>query len=356
VTSVLDLARADLLELQPYSHAEWAPGLERLHANESPWRTVGDESPAGLNRYPEPHPRALIVQLAGLYGVAGERVLATRGSDEAIDLLVRGFCRAGRDEVLICPPTFGVYKVAAQIQGASVTEVPLLRERGFVLDAAAIAQRVHASDARIKIVFICSPNNPTGNLADPAAIEGLCAALRDRAIVAVDEAYIEFSGAQSFVPRLPRFPNLVVLRTLSKAFALAGARCGALIGDPAVIEFLGRLIPPYALPSPSIEAALEALELSRRAAVNARVQSIANERTRVAAAMARLSSIRKVWPSAANFLLVDCVDAGRCLRAAIAAGLLVRDVRGQPDLSDSLRITIGTPDQNGRLLRALESA
>jgi histidinol-phosphate aminotransferase len=356
MTSVLDLARPDLLDMQPYRHAEWTPALERLHANESPWRAAGDDSPAGLNRYPEPHPRALVDRLAELYGVPGECVLPGRGSDEAIDLLVRGFCRAGLDRVLTCPPTFGMYKVTARIQGASVVELPLRRERGFALDPAAIAQRVRASEARIKIVFICSPNNPTGNLVDPAAIEDLCAALNDCAVIAVDEAYIEFSGAGSLAARLPRFPNLVILRTLSKAFALAGARCGALIGDPAVVEFLGRLIPPYALPTPSIGAALEALAPSRRADVNTRVQAIRNERARVAAAMTQLPAIRRAWPSAANFLLVDCIDAGRCLRAAVAAGLLVRDVRGQPGLPDSLRITIGTPDQNERLLRALEAA
>lgn len=354
--SVLDLARPDLRDIEPYRHAPWAPALERLHANESPWRTAGDDSPAGLNRYPEPYPAALIARLAELYGVPADCVLAGRGSDEAIDLLVRGFCRAGGDAVLTCPPTFGMYGVAARIQGAAVVEVPLRRDQGFSLDAAAIAQRVRASGGRIKIVFICSPNNPTGNLLDPAAIEGLCAALSDCAIVAIDEAYIEFSGARSFVAELPRFPNLVVLRTLSKAFALAGARCGALIGDPGVVEFLRRLIPPYALPSPSIEAALEALEPARRGTVSDSVRAIGNERTRVAAAMARLPSIREVWPSAANFLLVDCVDAGRCLRAALAAGLLVRDLRGQPDLPDSLRITVGAPDQNDRLLRALEAA
>lgn len=356
MTSVLDLARPDLLGLQSYRHARWAPGMERLHANESPWCPAGRESPAGLNRYPEPRPRALIARLAELYGVASERVLAGRGSDEAIDLLVRGFCRAGHDEVLTCPPTFGMYEVAARIQGAALVEMPLLRERGFCPDTAAIAQRVRASGSRVKIVFLCSPNNPTGNLADPAAIERLCAAVDDCAIVAVDEAYIEFSGAQSLTAYLPRFSNLVVLRTLSKAYALAGARCGALLGDPALVDFLGRLIPPYALPSPSIEAALEALEPARRAGVNARVRAVVNERTRVAAAMARLPSIRKVWPSAANFLLVDCIDAGRCLRAARAAGLLLRDVRGQPGLTDSLRITIGTPDQNDRLVQALEAA
>lgn len=356
MTQVLELARPDLLGLEPYRHARWTPDLERLHANESPWCTAGQDSRDGLNRYPEPHPAALPERLAELYGVASERVLAARGSDDAIDLLVRGFCRAGTDAVLICPPTFPMYAVAARIQGAAVIEMPLRREQGFALDAAAIAQRVRAGDTCIKIVFICSPNNPTGNLVEPAAIEELCAALSDRAIVAVDEAYIEFAGTGSHADRLPRFPNLVVLRTLSKAYALAGVRCGALLGDPAVVGFLGRLVPPYALPSPSIEAALEGLEPSRHAAANARLRIIAEERARVAAALEQIPQVRKVWPSAANFLLVDCVDAARCLRAAVAAGLLLRDLTGQPELAESLRITIGTPAQNDRLLRALEAA
>lgn len=355
MTSVLDLARPDLLDLQPYRHARWAPGLERLHANESPWRSAGDDFAGGLNRYPEPQPEALIARLAELYRVAAECVLAGRGSDEAIDLLVRGFCRAGHDAVLVCPPTFGMYKVAAKIQGAAVIEMPLQREQGFSLDAAAVAERVRARDSRIKVVFVCSPNNPTGNLVDPAVIEHLCEALSGRAIVAVDEAYIEFSGTPGMAGRLPWFPNLVILRTLSKAYALAGARCGALLGDPALVEFLRRLMPPYALPSPSIEAALAVLEPSRRAGLEARVQAIAEERGRVAEAMARLAPVRKVWPSAANFLLLDCVDAERCLQAAADAGLLLRDVRRQPELPDALRVTIGTPEQNDRLLHALES-
>ena len=354
--AVLDLARPDLLGLEPYRHARWTPDLERLHANESPWCSAGFASPAGLNRYPEPHPAALPARLAELYGVASEQVLATRGSDDAIDLLVRGFCRAGTDAVLTCPPTFPMYEVAARIQGAGVVEMPLRREQGFLLDTAAIEQRVRAGDTRIKIVFICSPNNPTGNLVDAAAVEDLCAALSDTAIVAVDEAYIEFSGAESLAARLSRFPNLVVLRTLSKAYALAGVRCGALLGDPAIVGFLGRLVPPYALPSSSIEEALEGLRPSRHATASARVRLIAEERARVAAALARLPQVRKVWPSAANFLLVDCADAARCLHAAAAAGLLLRDLTGQPGLANSLRITIGTPDQNDRLLRALEAA
>ena len=198
---ILELARADILSLQPYQHAAWEPSLERMHANEMPWRASGDTSVAGLNRYPEPQPAELIAHLAELYGVAPDHVLAGRGSDEGIDLLVRAFCRAGQDSVLICPPTFGMYKVSARIQGAGVVEVPLLKDRGFALDAQAV---LAAWRSGVKLVFLCTPNNPTGNLLDRGAIESLCEQLRDRAIVVVDEAYMEFAHAPSLIDRLDR--------------------------------------------------------------------------------------------------------------------------------------------------------
>jgi histidinol-phosphate aminotransferase len=353
VSGILDLARPDLIGLQPYQHAAWEPSLERLHANELPWRGLGDNSAAGLNRYPEPQPRALAQRLAELYGVPVERVLIGRGSDEAIDLLVRGFCRAEHDRIMICPPTFGMYKVAASIQGAGTVEVPLDRERGFALDEAAILDRWAAGT---KILFLCSPNNPTGNLLDPTVIERLCSRLAGKSLVVVDEAYTEFSDAKSLSTLLDRHANLVVLRTLSKAYALAGARCGTLLGDPALVDLLKRMIAPYALPAPTIDAALHALEPPQQAIARSRREQVIGERTRLATALAQLPGTRKVWPSSANFLLVEWRDAERAFRAALGAGLLVRDVRSHPALAGHLRITIGTPDQNDRLLRALESA
>ena len=170
MSNILALARPDIVALKAYSHASWDPAFERLHANELPWRAETDRSLAGLNRYPEPHPHVLAQRLAALYGVSDAQLLPGRGSDESIDLLVRGFCRAGVDNVIICPPTFGMYAVAARIQGAEVREVPLLRERGFALDTAGV---LAACDANTKIVFLCSPNNPTGNAMEPAAIEQL---------------------------------------------------------------------------------------------------------------------------------------------------------------------------------------
>lgn len=353
MSSVLQLARPDLLDLEPYAHAAWVPSLERLHANESPWRTLGDNSAAGLNRYPEPQPRALIARLAELYAVEQDRLLVGRGSDEAIDLLVRAFCRAERDSVMIFPPTFGMYSVAARIQGASVVEVPLAADPRFELDVSAALDQWRPG---IKILFVCSPNNPTGTLFDRAAVERLCAALAGKALVVIDEAYIEFAAAPSCSQWLNRFPHLVVLRTLSKAFALAGARCGTLIGEPALVQLLRRMIPPYAMPAPTVDAALKALEAPSRAIAHGRIDLVLAERERVARTLAELSIVRRVWPSAANFLLVSFADAEAVLRAGIAAGLLVRDVRRQPGLGDCLRITIGTPEQNDRLIDAARRA
>jgi histidinol-phosphate aminotransferase len=349
IDAVLALARPDILELQPYQHAAWDPSLERMHANEMPWRAQGDNTAAGLNRYPEPQPRALVERVARLYGVPAPNVLVGRGSDEAIDLLVRAFCRAGEDRVVITPPTFGFYKVAARIQGAGVTEVPLLRP-GFALDTPAVIE----AGRRARIVFLCSPNNPTGNLLDEEAILTVCRELAGRAIVCVDEAYLEFTGRASLATRLRDLPNLVVLRTLSKAYALAGARLGTLIAAEAVVSLLKRIIPPYALPSSTVEQVLALTEAPQRAMAADRIRTLLDQREAMRVRLGRMPLVARVFPSDANFLLVEFGDARRALEAGKAAGLLVRDFPGAPGLADCLRISIGTPQQNERLLAALE--
>ncbi len=350
---ILNLARPDILSLQPYQHAAWEPTLERMHANEMPWRAAGDSSVAGLNRYPEPQPDELIEHLAQLYGVAPKNVLAGRGSDEGIDLLVRAFCRAGQDSVLICPPTFGMYKVSARIQGAGVIEVPLLKERGFELDVQSVLAKWRED---VKLVFICTPNNPTGNLLDRASIEVLCAHLSDKSLIVVDEAYIEFASVPSLVSELERFPNLVILRTLSKAYALAGARCGALIAHEDIVSLLARVITPYALPTHTIDSVLEFTNEQHCAQSRERIALILSERVRLSEQLASLPLIREVWPSDTNFILVDCFDADAVLGAALSAGLIIRDPRSQVGLGSSLRISIGTPEQNDRLIRGIEAA
>lgn len=348
---VLALARPDILQLQPYQHAAWDPSLERMHANEMPWRASGDNTQAGLNRYPEPQPRALVRRMAELYDMPEANLLVGRGSDEAIDLLVRAFCRAGQDNVLITPPTFGFYKVAAKIQGAGVLEVPLLRDP-FRLDTA----KVIASGRLAKIVFLCSPNNPTGNLLDEAEMLHVCRELSTQALVVVDEAYVEFCGRPSLASRLAEFPNLVLLRTLSKAYALAGARLGTLIASTDIVGLLRRIIPPYAIPGSTIEEVLTLTEAPQRAMAAARIRTLLDERARMAERLARCPNVARVHPSDANFLLLECRDAQRFYAAGKAAGLIVRDFSSYPGLAQCLRVSIGTPQQNERLLAAVEQS
>ncbi len=347
---ITDIARPDILLLTPYQHAAWEPSLVRLHANELPWRADSDASEVGLNRYPEPHPHALAARLAQLYGVDNEAVLPCRGSDEAIDLLTRCYARCGRDAIVITPPTFGMYSLCARVQGAMIIEVPLSREAGFRVDVPALLKAVTSS---VKLVFLCSPNNPTGNAVNRAAVLTLAAALAGRALLVIDEAYVEFSGAPSLVDALHTTPGLVVLRTLSKAHGLAGARCGAVLANPQVIALLRRVIQPYAVSQLTIEAVFRALESTALDAARERIQRVIVERDRLADALAARSTVRHVWPSAANFLLVDFADAGAALQRARAAGLLIRDLRHLPSLPQSLRISVGTPENNDRLLVAL---
>jgi histidinol-phosphate aminotransferase len=350
VNPAVSLARPEIVTLKAYAHAAWLPSLTRMHANEAPWRPTGDTTTAGLNRYPEPQPQALIERLAALYGVPAAGVLATRGSDEAIDVLSRIYLNAGTDAILQCTPTFGMYQVAAHIQGAAVIEVPLDRARGWSLDP----ERVLAAwQPHIKLVYLCSPNNPTANLLDAAALEEICKALDGKAIVVIDEAYVEWSRSLSLTRWLSRFPTLAILRTLSKAHALAGARLGALLAAPALIELAKRVIPPYALAQPTVEAALRALAPGELPAAHARLEGLLAEREYLGNGLSASPLVDRVWPSDANFLLIDCRDADRFMSNTLAGGLIVRDLRAHPALPRSLRVSVGTRAQNGALLRCI---
>ncbi|HMD74313.1 MAG TPA: histidinol-phosphate transaminase [Steroidobacteraceae bacterium] len=346
------LARPEILALKPYSHAQWRPGLTRLHANEVPWRPKDDASALGLNRYPEPQPAALIAGLAALYGVRPENLLATRGSDEGIDVLSRIFLRAGIDAIMQCTPTFGMYQVAARIQGAGVIDVPLQRAHHWRLD---VDRLLGAWNPQIKIVYLCSPNNPTANQLDSAAIAAVCEALAGKAIVVVDEAYVEWTAASSLSAWLERYPTLAILRTLSKAYALAGARVGALIGAPELIEIARRVVPPYCLATPTIEAALRALDPAELEATRARLAMLLAEREYLAKGLSASPLVETVWPSDTNFLLIDSTDADTMMRRSIHGGLIVRDLRADPALPRSLRVTVGTRTDNDSLLASLEA-
>jgi histidinol-phosphate aminotransferase len=347
---VLSLARPEIVTLKPYAHASWLPALTRMHANEAPWRPAGDSTKAGLNRYPEPQPHSLIDRLATLYGVAPAQVLCGRGADEAIDVLSRIYLRAGIDAILQFAPTFGMYQVAARIQGAEVIELPMDSATGWRIDP----QRVlDAWRPTIKLVYLCSPNNPTGNLLEEAALETICASLDGKAIIVLDEAYVEWSRRASLTSWLDRFQTLTILRTLSKAHALAGARIGALLASPELIQLGRRVIPPYALAQPTIEAALAALTPAELGDSKLRLEALLLEKDYLRHGLESSPLVEKVWPSDANFLMIDCVDADAFMSRSMAGGLIVRDLRAHRLLPRSLRVSIGSRAQNDALLNSV---
>ena len=349
---LLSLARPEIRRLAAYVPADYKDGLTRLNANEAPWRSGADASRRGLNRYPEARPGRLTEALAAQYGVTPGSLFVTRGTSEAIDLLLRCFCRPGRDRVVICPPTFGMYQVYADIQNAGVVEIPLRRADGFTLDTDGI---IAAWDETCRVVFVTTPNNPTGNALAPSEIERLAGALAGRGLVVIDAAYIEFGDPAPLMALLDRYPNVVVLRTLSKAYGLAGARCGALIADPDVVQLVSKVMPPYAIPTPSVECTLTALATEQFSVMPANIAALRAERERVASRLNDVVAVRRVWPSDANFLLVEFHDAHRALDAAAAAGFLLRDFSQQPGTENCLRITIGDRGDNDALLMALSA-
>ncbi|MBX3737423.1 MAG: histidinol-phosphate transaminase [Candidatus Didemnitutus sp.] len=345
---VLSLVRAEILALTPYSSArkEASGGKVWLDANENP--STPHAGAPRLNRYPEPQPAEVVARLASLYGVKPDRILVTRGSDEGIDLLLRAFCRAGQDSILTTPPTYGMYSVAAAIQGARALTVPLVREKDFAVDPDAV---IRAITPETKLVFLCSPNNPTGQLLDRDAVLKVVTALATRAVVVVDEAYAEFSTEPSLVQELDANPNLVVLRTLSKAYGLAGARVGVTLASPQLIGVLQKIIAPYPIPAPVVRAALDALTPAGISAARQSALDLVGERRRLTAALVKLPHVRKIWPSDANFLLVEVTDSARVMNIARAAGLVIRD--RSKDVPNTVRITIGTRAENDFALETL---
>jgi histidinol-phosphate aminotransferase len=352
--SMLERARPELVAFAPYASARRA-GFDarvRLDANESPWDVADDGiADPGLNRYPQPQPDALRARLAALYDVDAASLWLGRGSDEAIDLLLRAFCRAGRDNVVAFAPTFGMYRVGAALQGAAFRALALSADDGFALDTDRL---LALADDDTKLVIVCSPNNPSGTLYHGDALERLARALDGRAMLLVDEAYLEFAGVASASALLAHHSNVAVLRTLSKAHALAGARVGALLAHPEVVDLVARIAAPYPLPSGSVRAASAALEPAALARTRARIATLVAERERVAAALAVVDDVRAVWPSAGNFLLARFADARDAFARLLGAGILVRDFSAQPGLANCLRITIGRPDENDALLAALD--
>lgn len=352
----LELLREDLRDFAGYRSArsERVQGDVWLNANEAARANAADADDR-LRRYPQPQPDALVAALASLYGCTRDRLLVGRGSDEAIDLLVRAFCTPGRDAVLVTPPVFGMYAVCARLQGARLIEVPLADgPSDFSIDLAGVAAAAKSGGARL--VFLCSPGNPAGGLLAADAVLELARELDGIALVVVDEAYVEFADAPSLAGRTGDVRNLVILRTLSKAHALAGARIGSATADPDVIAALRRCQAPYPVPAPCAAQALHALSPGALARTQALVAETRTQRQSLRRELARLHGVARVYPSQGNFLLVRFDDAEAAFRSLLDAGVVVRDMRAMPQLGDALRISIGTAEENARVLRALALA
>lgn len=354
MSAALELLRPDLRDFAGYSSARRtsASGSVWLNANESPEPSIADGG-LSLNRYPDPQPRALRERLAALYAVAPEQLMVTRGSDEGIDLLVRAFCRAGRDGVAVAPPCFGMYAVCARVQGAPLVDVPLMDADGqWRLNLPALVDAV--TERNVRIVFLCSPANPTGQALDIDQIRTLAASLAGRAVLVIDEAYGEYSAIASASTLLAEFPGLVVLRTMSKAYALAGARIGCVLADPELIAVLRNLSAPYPVPAPSAALALAALSDAGITQARQRCELAITEREALRRGLLSLPGVTRVYPSQGNYLLVRFNRTQDVFDRLLSAGIVVRDMRAMEGLGDALRITVGTPAENAAVLAALQ--
>ena len=338
------LVRPNILRLKPYSSArsEFEGEAEVfLDANENAFA-----SPAGngLNRYPDPLQKELKTRVTKITGVPSANIFVGNGSDEAIDLLFRIFCEPGRDNCIVCPPTYGMYKVSADINDVEVRDVSLTNE--FHLDVRGILDAV---DKNTKLIFICSPNNPTGNLMRREDVIEI--ARNFRGIVVVDEAYIHFADAESFTKELDRLPNIVVLQTFSKAWGMAGLRVGLAFAAAAIIDMMNRVKPPYNVSGIAQQAVLEAIDKPDE--MRAWVAETLRERGRLAEALDRFDFVTRIFPTDANFVLIRTSAANAIHRHLIDARIVVCD-RSSVELCEGcLRITVGKADENSRLLDAL---
>ena len=333
--------RPNIRAMQPYSSARdefHGSASVFLDANENPYN-------APYNRYPDPMQWTLKARISEIKGVPVESIFLGNGSDEPIDLLLRAFCEPGKEKMLTTDPTYGMYQVAAEVNSVACVKVPLRED--FSLDLPALLARI---DDATKLIYLCSPNNPTGNsLGHDAIREVLC---RFRGIVVVDEAYIDFSAGPSFLRELGEWPNLVVLQTLSKAWGCAAIRLGMAFASPEIIGVLNKIKYPYNVNLLTQEKALELLDEDR---MRTQLAQILQERTRLRLDLSAIPLVRRIYPTDANFLLVDVGDADGVYHKLVEEGIIVRNRNRVTLCRGCLRITVGTPEEDDKLLAALRN-
>ncbi|MCC9167395.1 histidinol-phosphate transaminase [Pontibacter harenae] len=338
------LVRENVLKMKPYSSArDEFKGTASIFidANEN---SLGSLAGNNYNRYPDPHQRKLKEQIAAIKGMEPGQIFLGNGSDEAIDLLLRLLCRPGKDALLNLPPTYGMYEVSANLNEVRIDEVQLTPDFQIPVE-----QVLQAVKPETKLIFICSPNNPTGNSIQPESIEKI---LRNyNGMVVIDEAYIDFASTPSWTTRLKEFPNLVVLQTFSKAWGMAGLRLGLAFASEEIIAYLDKIKPPYNINEATQELALKALEQQEQ--LKFMVEEIVQERTLLEQTLPTLKQVLHVYPSDANFLLVKVTDANGLYKFLLDKGIVVRNRTTVPGCEGCLRISIGTLEENQELLNAI---
>jgi histidinol-phosphate aminotransferase len=335
-----ELVRENVIKLTPYSCArdefKGKAGIF-LDANENPF--------GKLNRYPDPYQKELKEAISKIKEISVEKIFLGNGSDEIIDLCFRVFCNPGADKVLSFTPTYGMYEVSASVNDINVVKVPL--DENFQIDLSKVKPLL--TDKNLKLIFVCSPNNPTGNIMNSSDVEHIIANFRG--IVIIDEAYIDFSNEPSFIKMVDRYPNLIVMQTFSKSFGLAAARVGMAFANPLIINYFNKVKPPYNISSLNQNAVLH--KLNRIEKYKSQVIKIKKEKERLSLKLKKMKITEKVWPSDANFMLVKVKDANFIYNTLVDKSIVVRNRSSVID--NCLRITVGTPSENNELVKALDT-
>jgi histidinol-phosphate aminotransferase len=337
---IRELVRGNVKNLKPYSTAR-----DEFRGNSGIFMDANENPFGKLNRYPDPYQKKLKAAISEIKRIAEEKIFLGNGSDEIIDLCFRVFCNPGTDKALTFTPTYGMYEVSAAINDIRVLKVPL--NEMFQIDLQNVIPLF--SDKNLKMIFICSPNNPTGNAMNYSDVEYILNSFTG--IVVIDEAYIDFSDEPSFITLVARYPNLVLLQTFSKAFGLAAARIGMAFSNPVIIEYFNKLKPPYNISRINQEAALRKLDVVEEA--ENQVRKIRRERERLASRLERLKITVRVYPSDANFLLVKVKNANYIYNELVKKGIIVRNRSSVAD--NCLRITVGRKSENDKLIKTLKT-
>ncbi|QTO55361.1 histidinol-phosphate transaminase [Duffyella gerundensis] len=350
MTDITALARANVRDLTPYQSARRLGGNGDvwLNANEFPLPVPFELSQNTLNRYPECQPKLVIERYARYAGLQPDQVLVSRGADEGIELLMRAFCEPGKDAILFCPPTYGMYSVSAETIGIEYRTVAATDN--WQLNLPAIAEQLDG----VKLLYMCSPNNPTGNLISADDIRQLLEMTRGKALLIADEAYIEFCPQATLASWLAEYPHLVILRTLSKAFALAGLRCGFTLANPPVIDLLMKVIAPYPLSTPVADIAGQALSDDGITLMRQHVAQLNDNRQWLIDALRQCACVEQVFASETNYVLARFSDSPTIFKTLWDQGIILRDQNKQPGLAGCLRISIGTRDECERVIAALQ--